>query len=115
MATTKTKPVRIFTTDHAPLQLLAGVERRSPAEVVHSALAEYLRTHRDELASVYGETQAFLRAGDIDGLTAALRRDAGSFIAQVAAEIPRTGRSAPSAGSRRRRPPSPAAVRRRAR
>ena len=93
MATTKTKPVRILTADHAPLQLLADVERRTPAEVVHSALAEYLATHRDELASVYGETQTLLRAGDIDGLTAALRRDAAPFIAEVASGIPRTGRN----------------------
>jgi len=93
MPTTKTKPVRILTTDHAPLQLLADVERRTPAEVVHSALAEYLATHREELATVYGDTQALLRAGDIDGLTAALRRDAGPFVAEVAAGIPRTGRT----------------------
>ncbi len=93
MSTTKTKPVRILTADHAPLQLLADVERRTPAEVVHSALAEYLTTHRDELASVYGETQAWLLAGDIEGLTAALRRDAGPFVAEVAAGIPRTGRN----------------------
>lgn len=92
MTTTRTKPVRIFTVDHAPLQLLADVERRTPAEVVHSALAEYLATHRDELASVYRETQAFLRAGDIDGLTGALRRDAAPFAAEVTAGIPRTGR-----------------------
>ena len=93
MATTKTKPVRILTVDHAPLQLLADVERRTPAEVVHSALAEYLTTHRDELASVYGETQTLLRAGDIDGLTAALRRDAAPLVADVVAGIPRTGRN----------------------
>jgi hypothetical protein len=93
MPTTKTKPVRILTADHAPLQLLADVERRTPAEVVHAALAEYLAAHREELASVYGETQALLRAGDIEGLTAALRRDAGPFVAEVAAGIPRTGGS----------------------
>lgn len=92
MATTKTKPVRILTADHAPLQLLAAVERRTAAEVVHSALAEYLATHRGELASIYGETQTLLRAGDIDGLTAALRRDAVPLVAEVAADIPRTGR-----------------------
>jgi hypothetical protein len=93
MATAKTKPVRILTADHAPLQLLADVERRTSAEVVHSALAEYLATHREELASVYGETQALLRAGDIEALTAALRRDAGPFIDDVSAGIPRTGES----------------------
>lgn len=93
MATTKTKPVRIFAGDHAPLRLVAGVEGRTPADVVHSALAEYMTAHREELASVYSETQAFLRAGDIDGLTAALRRDAAPFVAEVAAGIPRTGRA----------------------
>jgi len=45
-----------------------------------------------ELVGVDGETQALLRAGDIDGLAAALRRDAGPFVAEVAAGIPRTDR-----------------------
>ncbi len=43
----RTKPVRIFEGDHAPLRLLAELERRSPQEVFHAALAEYLESHRD--------------------------------------------------------------------
>jgi hypothetical protein len=93
VATNKTKPVRILTVDHAPLQLLADVERRTPAEVVHSALAEYLATHRDELAGAYGRTQTWLRTGDIDGLSAALQRDAVHLVAEIATDIPRTGRN----------------------
>ena len=45
--TVRTKPVRIFESDHAPLRLLAELERRSPQEVFHAALAEYLVSHRD--------------------------------------------------------------------
>jgi len=92
MATTKTKPVRIFAADHAPLRLVAGVEGRTPADVVHAALAEYMAAHREELARIFGETHALLRTGDTDGLVAALRRDAAPLVAEVAAGISRTGR-----------------------
>lgn len=48
---------------------------------------------RSAVGAVYGETHALLRAGDIEGLTAALRRDAGPFVAEAAEGIPRTGRN----------------------
>lgn len=47
---------------------------------------------RSAVGAVYGETHALLRAGDIEGLTAALRRDAGPFVAEAAAGMHRTGR-----------------------
>jgi hypothetical protein len=72
----RTKPLRIFETDHAPLRLLAELERRSPQEVVHSALAEYLDGHRDQLAAVFTETQRAIAAGDLDALTAQLAASA---------------------------------------
>lgn len=53
----RTKPVRIFESDHAPLRLLAELERRSPPGVFHAALAEYLVWHRDEVAAVFADTQ----------------------------------------------------------
>jgi hypothetical protein len=68
----RTKPIRIFEADHAPVRLLAGVERRSPADVLHSALAEYLHNHRDELQSVYADTQRALAAGDLESLVTAM-------------------------------------------
>lgn len=72
----RTKPLRIFETDHAPLRLLAELERRSPQEVVHSALAEYLDGHRDQLAAVFTETQRAIAAGDLEALTAQLAASA---------------------------------------
>jgi hypothetical protein len=61
--------MRIFESDHAPLRLLAELERRSPQEVFHAALAEYLESHRDDLAAVFTETQRAIAAGDLDALT----------------------------------------------
>lgn len=91
MVADKTKPIRILASDHAPLRLLADVQGRTPADIVHSALAEYMLTHRDDLARVYGETQALLQAGDLEGLAAALRKDAGQFASERDRAIPRTG------------------------
>jgi hypothetical protein len=68
----RTKPVRIFASDHAPLRLLAELEQRSPQEVFHAALAEYLESHRDELATVFADTQRAIASGDLDALTAQL-------------------------------------------
>jgi len=76
----RTKPVRIFESDHAPLRLLAELERRSPQEVFHAALAEYLESHRDEMATVFADTQRAIASGDLDGLKAQL---AGAAEAQA--------------------------------
>jgi hypothetical protein len=65
--------------------------RPNPADIVHSALAEHVAAHRDDLARVYGETQALLQAGDLEGLAATLRKDAGRFAHEIAGEILRTG------------------------
>ena len=72
----RTKPLRIFESDHAPLRLLAELERRSPQEVFHAALREYLDSHRGELAAVFTETQRAIAAGDLDALTAQLAASA---------------------------------------
>ena len=72
----RTKPVRIFESDHAPLRLLAELEQRSPQEVFHAALAEYLRSHRDKLATAFGDTQRAIAAGDLDALTTQLAASA---------------------------------------
>lgn len=83
----RTKAMRIFEADHGPVHLLAGLERRSAAEVVHAALAQYLRAHRTELAAAFRETQKLLAVGDIDGLTRALRADVEDQVEAAMAKI----------------------------
>lgn len=84
----RTKPVRIFEGDHAPLRLLAELERRSPPEVFHAALAEYLEAHRDRLASVFTEAQRAIAAGDLDALTAQLESSAEAQADALMATLP---------------------------
>ncbi|HEY8640266.1 MAG TPA: hypothetical protein VIL53_07145 [Solirubrobacterales bacterium] len=63
-----TKPLRIFALDHAPVRLIAEIEQRSPADVVHAALVQYLQMHKDELADVFTATQRAIAAGDLETL-----------------------------------------------
>jgi hypothetical protein len=85
----RTKPVRIFETDHAPLRLLAELERRSPQDIFHAALAEYLDSHRDRLAAVFAETQRAIASGDIDALTTQLAESAEVHADELMATLPR--------------------------
>jgi hypothetical protein len=84
----RTKPVRIFESDHGPLRLLAELEQRSPQEVFHAALAEYLESHRDELAAVFTETQRAIAAGDLEALTAQLTASADAQADALMATLP---------------------------
>ncbi len=84
----RTKPLRIFETDHAPLRLLAELEHRSPQEVFHAALAQYLETHRDELAVVFSDTQRAIASGDLDALTAQLAASAEAQAVALMASLP---------------------------
>jgi len=68
MSASKTRPVRIHDADLGSLRLIARLERRSPADVVHEALLEYLANHKDELAEIFTATQAAIAAGDLDAL-----------------------------------------------
>jgi hypothetical protein len=86
--TVRTKPVRIFEGDHAPLRLLAELERRSPQEVFHAALAEYLESHRDRLAAVFTDAHRAIAAGDLDALTAQLESSAESQAGALMATLP---------------------------
>jgi hypothetical protein len=86
----RTKPVRIFEADHAPLRLLAELEHRSPQEVFHSALAEYLNAHCAQLAHIFSETQRAIAAGDLDGLTAHLSASAEAQADALLATLPTT-------------------------
>ena len=70
MTALATKPLRIYEDDHAPLRLVAEIEGRGAADVVHAALTEYLSNHRDVLASAFSEAQAAVAAGDITALAA---------------------------------------------
>ena len=63
-----TKALRIYEDDHAPLRLIAEAEGRSPADVIHAALQEYLLAHRDALAAVFSQAQQAVASGDIDAL-----------------------------------------------
>ena len=84
MATTRTKPMRILASDHEPIRLLADLRREAPADVVHTAVREYMVNHREELATLHAETRHFIETGDIDGLAAALRDDARGLAEQMA-------------------------------
>jgi hypothetical protein len=70
MTALATKPVRIYAADHTPLRLIAEIEGRGAAEVVHAALAEYLQNHRDVLATAFAEAQDAVADGDIAALAA---------------------------------------------
>ena len=83
-----TKALRIYEDDHAPLRLIAEVEGRGPADVVHAALEEYLITHRKALADSFSHAQRAIANGDIAGLAAvassASRRRARSAVSSHA-------------------------------
>jgi hypothetical protein len=83
MPSTTTKPLRIYEQDHTPLRLIAEVEGRGPADVVHSALEEYLATHRDVLAESFAQAQRAIAGGDLAAL-AAIASGASQRRAQVA-------------------------------
>jgi hypothetical protein len=86
----RTKPLRIFETDHAPLRLLAELEHRSPQAVFHAALAQYLETHRDELAVVFSDTQRAIASGDLEALTAQLAASAEAQADALMASLPQS-------------------------
>lgn len=83
----RTKPVRILDADHGALRLLSDLEGRSPALVFHSALAEYLERHGEELASIFARAQAALTAGDLDELATQLERSAEDRADALAARF----------------------------
>lgn len=87
----RTKPVRIFEGDHAPLRLLAELERRSPQEIFHAALAEYLESHRDRLATVFTDAQHAIAAGDLEALTAQLESSADAQADALMETLPGNG------------------------
>jgi hypothetical protein len=83
----RTKPVRIFEADVAPIRLLAEIQQRSPAEVVHRAIAEYLHSHKDPLASRFAESQRAVASGDLEGLGALLAPGAAQLADQLLTDL----------------------------
>jgi uncharacterized protein (DUF934 family) len=78
--TTRTKPIRIFETDHAPLRLLADLDDVSPAELFHLAIAEYLHHHRERLSTTFATAQRLLADGDVEGLTQLMQPAAKTHV-----------------------------------
>jgi hypothetical protein len=85
--TTRTKPVRIFESDIPPVRLLAEMERRSPAEIIHLAIAEYLNAHKDQLAPRFTESQRAVSAGDLDALIRLLTPEADAIAAELLEDL----------------------------
>lgn len=83
----RTKPVRIFEADAGALRLIAGIEGRQPAQVVHAALAEYMEHHRDQLADVFTKAQAAFTAGDVDALARAMSVSAEQHVDELVAAL----------------------------
>ncbi len=84
----KTKPLRIFEADHAPIRSIAGARGMLAAELVHTAVEEYVINHRDELARIYAETQAALAAGDLGGLARSMAAAAADQVDEMMADRP---------------------------
>lgn len=87
MPSVRTKPVRILEADHGVLRLLANLEGRAPAQVLHSALIEYFEQHRDEIATIFADAQAAIAAGDLRALTQQFARSADTLADEHAARL----------------------------
>ena len=85
---TKSKPVRIFAEDDRALEELTRLLRRSRAEVVHEALAEYLVHHREELTRLYDQTQRAIAAGDLGALARASAAARQAEVDAIMADLP---------------------------
>jgi len=83
----RTKPVRILDADHGALRLLADLEGRSPALVIHSALAEYLERHREDIGTMFAEAQAAIAAGDLNELARQLEHSAERHVDELVAQL----------------------------
>lgn len=54
------------------MKLLASIEQRSPADVLHAALADYVGKHKGELSKAFSDTQKAIAKGDLESLTSIL-------------------------------------------
>jgi hypothetical protein len=81
----RTKPTRILEDDQVALRVISGIENRSPAEVFHAALSEYIQNHKDSLGASMKRTQAAVAAGDLAALVAELSASTSTTAAKLAA------------------------------
>jgi hypothetical protein len=84
----KSKPVRIFAEDDSALEELTRLLRRSRAEVVHEALAEYLVHHREELTKLYDQTQQAIASGNLAALARASEGARQAEVDAIMADLP---------------------------
>lgn len=87
MMPVRTKPVRIFESDLGILRLIAGVEGRAPAHVLHSALVDYMKRHRRSLSNVFTKAQGAFATGDPTELAEILAANAGKQAADRAEQL----------------------------
>jgi hypothetical protein len=83
----RTKPVRIFEADAGALRLIAGLEGRNAAQVVHAALAEYMNHHRDRLADVISSAQRAFATGDTTSLAQAMSLSAQQRVDELVRSV----------------------------
>ena len=83
----RTKPVRVLDADHSALRLVASVEGRQPAAVIHSALSEYLENHRDQLVDVFARAQRAIATGDLAALTELLAPGTSEIADELISDI----------------------------
>jgi hypothetical protein len=83
----RTKPVRVLDADHSALRLVASIEGRQPAAVIHSALSEYLENHRDRLVGVFAQAQHAIAAGDLSALTDLLASGASDVANELISDV----------------------------
>ncbi len=83
----RTKPVRVLDTDLAALKMVASVEGRQPAQVIHEALGEYLENHRSHLMEVFAKAQNATASGNLDALTELLAPSAANHADALTADI----------------------------
>lgn len=67
--------------------MVASLEGRQPAQVVHAALGEYLENHRAQLVEVFSQAQKAIASGDLDALTQLLAASATTHADVLAADI----------------------------
>jgi hypothetical protein len=85
---TQSKSVRIFAEDDSALEELTRLLRRSRAEVMHAALAEYLARHREELTRLYDQTQQAIASGDLAALARASEAARQAEVEAIMADVP---------------------------
>jgi len=69
---------RVFEEDLQRAKVLGAVQHRSPQEIIHAALDEYVANHRRELAGLFSDVQRAVLDGDREALRATLAANAAA-------------------------------------